>query len=95
MELLAGLERDTRGPYAGAFGYLDAAGNLDTALVLRSYVAREDRLSVQAGAGVVFDSDPERERLETLHKARALFEAARQAGSDAFRAETAGAGRAP
>jgi anthranilate synthase component 1 len=91
MELLAGIERDTRGPYAGAFGYLDRAGNLDTALVLRSFVARDGVLSVQAGAGIVWDSDPAREREETLHKARALFEAAGQADSDAFR----GDGRKP
>ncbi|MFN0009141.1 MAG: anthranilate synthase component I family protein [Planctomycetota bacterium] len=87
MELLAGIERDTRGPYAGAFGYLDRAGNLDTALVLRSFVARKGVLSVQAGAGVVWDSDPAREREETIHKARALFEAAAQADSEAFRGE--------
>jgi anthranilate synthase component 1 len=86
MELVAGLESDTRGPYAGAFGYLDRAGNLDTALVIRSFVARDGVLSVQAGAGVVWDSDPQREREETLHKARALFDAARQADSEAFRA---------
>jgi anthranilate synthase component 1 len=85
MELVAGLERDTRGPYAGAFGYLDRAGNLDTAIVIRSFVARAGVLSVQAGAGVVHDSDPAREREETLHKARALFEAAAQADSPAFR----------
>jgi len=87
MELLAGIERDTRGPYAGAFGYIDRAGNLDTALVLRSFVARDGVLSVQAGAGIVWDSDPAREREETLHKARALFEAAAQADSEAFRGE--------
>jgi anthranilate synthase component 1 len=85
MQLLATLERDTRGPYAGCFGYVDAAGNLDTALILRSFVARDGVLSVQSGAGVVFDSDPSLEHAETLHKARALFEAAKQADSDAFR----------
>jgi len=85
MELLASLEPETRGPYAGAFGYLDTAGNLDTAIVIRTFVARDGVLSVQAGAGVVWDSDPRREREETLHKARALFEAARQADSEAFR----------
>jgi len=85
MELIAGIERDTRGPYAGCFGYLDAAGNLDTALCLRTFVARDGLLSVQSGAGVVFDSDPESELRETLHKAEALFEAATRAGSDSFR----------
>ncbi len=85
MQLVAGIEPETRGPYAGAFGYLDTAGNLDTAIVIRSFVARDGVLSVQAGAGVVWDSDPAREREETLHKARALFEAAKQADSAAFR----------
>jgi anthranilate synthase component 1 len=85
LQLLAQIERDARGPYAGAFGYVDGHGNLDMALILRSFVARSKKLSVQAGAGVVFDSIPEREREETLHKAGALFEAARLAGSDAFR----------
>jgi anthranilate synthase component 1 len=90
MELLAALEPETRGPYAGAFGYLDTAGNLDTAIVIRSFVARDGILSVQAGAGVVWDSDPAREREETLHKARALFDAARQADSEAFRGSSQG-----
>jgi len=86
LELLAQVERDTRGPYAGCFGYLDAAGNLDTCLCLRTFVARDGVLSVQSGAGVVFDSDPERELQETRDKAGALFEAARRADSDSFRA---------
>ena len=86
MQLLSEIERDTRGPYAGAFGYLDGHGNLDMAIVIRSFVARGGSVSVQAGAGIVFDSDPVREREETLHKARALFEAARMADSAAFRA---------
>ncbi|MFN0242098.1 MAG: anthranilate synthase component I family protein [Planctomycetota bacterium] len=86
MELLAQIETDTRGPYAGAFGYVDGAGNLDMALVIRTFIARGETLSVQAGAGVVFDSDPEREYHETLHKASALFEAAKLADTAAFRA---------
>jgi anthranilate synthase component 1 len=85
LELLAQVETDTRGPYAGCFGYLDGHGNLDTALIIRTFVARGDTLSVQAGAGIVFDSDPESEFRETLHKASALFEAVRQADSAAFR----------
>jgi len=85
MQLIAEVERDTRGPYAGCFGYLDAAGNLDTALCLRTFVARDGVLSVQSGAGIVYDSDPEAELRETLHKAGALFEAAARADSDSFR----------
>jgi anthranilate synthase component 1 len=85
MELIAAEEPQTRGPYAGAFGYVDGSGSLDMALVIRSFVARNGVLSVQAGAGIVFDSDPEREYEETLEKAGALFEAARLADSPSFR----------
>jgi len=84
MELLARLEGETRGPYAGAFGYLDHAGNLDTAIVIRTLVVRDGLLHVQAGAGIVHDSVPEREYQETLDKSRALFEAAHLAGSGIF-----------
>jgi anthranilate synthase component 1 len=85
MELIAAIEPQTRGPYAGAFGYVDASGTLDLAIVIRSFVARRGVLSVQAGAGVVHDSEPEREYQETLDKARALFDAARLADSASFR----------
>jgi anthranilate synthase component 1 len=84
MELLSEVERDTRGPYAGAFGYLDGAGNLDMAITIRCLAVRGDTVSVQAGAGVVFDSVPEREYEETLHKSRALLEAVELAASPAF-----------
>jgi anthranilate synthase component 1 len=89
MQLLAELERDTRGPYAGAFGYLDGGGDLDMALTIRTFALRGTTLSVQAGAGIVAESDPEREYEETLAKARALFDAARLAGSPTF--QTGGA----
>jgi len=79
MELLASLEPDTRGPYAGAFGYLDGNGNLDMALTIRTFVIRGQTVSVQAGAGIVYDSRPEREYQETLEKADALFRALRLA----------------
>ena len=84
MELIAEVEPETRGPYAGAFGYLDSSGNLDMAITIRTFVVREDTVSVQAGAGIVFDSRPEREYQETLEKADALFMALRLAGSRAF-----------
>ena len=84
MQLLAQLESDTRGPYAGAFGYVDGSGALDMALTIRTFTMRNGRLSVQAGAGIVADSDPEGEYEETLHKARALGDAARLAASAAF-----------
>ncbi len=80
MELIEELEPDRRGIYAGAVGYLDFSGNLDTCIALRTMTVRDGRVSVQAGAGIVADSDPQREFEETGHKARALLEAVRLAG---------------
>jgi len=85
MQLVAEQENSTRGPYAGCFGYLDGRGNLDMAITIRTLVVKEDTISVQAGAGIVFDSVPEKEYQETLHKAQALIEAVRLADSPAFR----------
>jgi anthranilate synthase component 1 len=79
MELLAGLEPVARGAYAGAFGYLDGSGNLDTAIVLRTFVASGGEVHLQAGAGIVRDSVPAREYEETVHKSSALAEALRLA----------------
>ncbi len=76
MEWLDALEPVPRGPYAGAVAYLDFAGNLDSCIAIRTLVAREGRAEVQAGAGVVADSVPEREYNETVAKARALLDAA-------------------
>ena len=90
MELIAGLEADQRGPYAGAFGYLDGAGNLDMAISIRTLVVHGDTVHVQAGAGVVFDSVPEREYEETLHKSRALKEAVALAAEPAFQPDLDG-----
>ncbi len=75
MEIIDELERCARGPYAGAVGYIDFSGNLDTAIALRSMVAKGDRAWVQAGAGVVADSDPGREYEECLNKAAAVLAA--------------------
>ncbi len=94
QELIAEIERDTRGPYAGAFGYWDGESNLDLALSIRTFFVRGGRLSVQAGAGVVFDSDPEREFQETLDKAKALFEAAELATTSTFAVPTEKGARA-
>ncbi len=85
MELLAGIEGEARGSYAGAFGYLDGAGNLDMAIMIRTFVVRDGSLSIQAGAGVVHASRPEREYRETLEKSEALFQAVRLAASPSFR----------
>ena len=76
MEIIDELEPTKRGPYAGVVGYLDFSGNLDTAITIRTMVWRGGQASVQAGAGVVADSDPELEDLECHNKARALLTAA-------------------
>jgi anthranilate synthase component 1 len=75
MELIAELERDPRGPYGGAVGYLSFDGNMDFAICIRTAHVEEGRLTVRAGAGIVADSDPERERIETVNKARAVARA--------------------
>jgi len=81
MELIDTLEPARRGPYAGCVGYLDHAGNMEVAIVIRTLLQRGRRVSVQAGAGVVYDSSPEAEQRETVNKARALFAAVAQAQS--------------
>ena len=75
MELIAELEPDRRGVYAGCLGYVSFGGNLDMAITLRTIVAAGGVAHVQAGAGVVADSRPEREFEETLEKAGAMFKA--------------------
>jgi anthranilate synthase component 1 len=75
MEIIDELESSARGPYAGAVGYIDFSGNLDTAIALRSMVAKGDLAWVQAGAGVVADSDPAAEYQESLNKAAAVLAA--------------------
>jgi len=79
MEIIAGLEPDRRGPYSGALGYVGFGGNLDLAITLRTVVIAGGDAFVQAGAGIVADSVPEREYQETLAKAGVMFEAIRQA----------------
>jgi anthranilate synthase component 1 len=75
MEIIDALEPARRGPYGGAVGYVDATGDLDLAITIRTFMRNGRRLSVQAGAGVVFDSDPKAELEETHTKARALIKA--------------------
>jgi anthranilate synthase component 1 len=75
MEIIDTLEPVARGPYAGAVGYLDFSGNVDTAIALRTMVAADGKAWVQAGAGVVFDSRPEREYEECGEKAAAVLAA--------------------
>ncbi len=79
MEIIDELEPHRRGIYAGSVGYFGADGDLDVCIALRTAVIKDGRINVQAGAGVVLDSDPEAERMETVNKARALFRAAAEA----------------
>ena len=75
MEIIDEMEPTRRGPYAGAVGYIDFAGNMDTCIAIRTMLIKDGKAYVQAGGGVVFDSDPEYEYRETVNKARALFRA--------------------
>ena len=80
MEIIAELERDQRGPYAGAIGYFDLSGNIDTCITMRTMVMKDGVAHVQAGGGIVYDSEPEREYEETVNKAKALMRAIERAG---------------
>ena len=75
IEIIDELEPTRRGVYAGAVGYVDFSGNLDTCIAIRTMVVRDHTIYVQAGAGIVADSDPAREYEETKNKARALQQA--------------------
>lgn len=79
MEIITELEPHARGIYAGGVGYFGAGGDMDTCIALRTAVFKGGRIHVQAGGGVVFDSNPESEFQETVHKASALFRAAEEA----------------
>lgn len=80
MEIIDELEPTARGPYAGAVGYVDFSGNLDTAIALRTLVAANGKAWVQAGAGIVADSDPTAEYYECMNKAAAVLAAVEAAG---------------
>lgn len=77
MEIIHDLENCRRGPYSGTYGYYDFEGQLNSAIAIRTMVVRNHTVSVQAGAGIVADSEPEKEYEETLNKARGLLEAIR------------------
>ena len=79
MEIIDELEPERRGIYAGAVGYFGAEGDMDTCIALRTAVIKDGVMYVQAGGGVVADSDPEAEYQETRNKARALMRAAEEA----------------
>ncbi len=81
MEVIEEVEVERRGLYAGCVGYFDYFGNMDTCIALRTLLVKDGKLFVQAGGGVVADSDPEKEFEETLHKAGALLRAIALAGA--------------
>ncbi|MFY9435813.1 MAG: chorismate-binding protein, partial [Limnochordia bacterium] len=79
MQVIDELEHEKRGVYAGAVGYLGFNGNLDLCIAIRTIVFKDSSAYVQAGAGIVHDSNPETEYTETVRKATAMLEAIRQA----------------
>ena len=96
MEIIDELEKDRRGPYAGCVGYFSACGHMDTCIVLRTALVKDDVMHIQAGAGIVYDSIPENEQQECINKAKALVRAAEEAvrfagGADAKKAANRGA----
>ena len=79
MEIIEELEPVRRGVYGGAVGYFSFSGNMDTGITIRTILVKGDRVYIQAGAGIVADSDPEREHTECVNKARAMIQAIRLA----------------
>ena len=75
MEIIAEMEQTPRGPYGGAVGYISFSGNLDLAITIRTAIVEDGRLTVRAGAGIVADSDPEKERIETVNKSQSVQKA--------------------
>ena len=72
MKRIYELEREKRGVYAGAIGYLSATGDMDFAIAIRTMILKNQKAYVQAGAGIVYDSVPENEFYETINKAKAM-----------------------
>ena len=79
MQIITELEQERRGVYAGAVGYFSFSGNMDTAIAIRTMVVKNGKAYLQAGGGVVFDSNPEAERMESFYKMNALLRAIGQA----------------
>jgi len=75
MEIIAEMENEPRGPYGGAVGYVSFNGNLDLAITIRTACVENGTLTVRAGGGIVADSDPELERIETVNKSKAILKA--------------------
>jgi anthranilate synthase component I len=85
MEIIDELEKEKRGPYGGCVGYFSADGEMDSCIVLRTALVKDGMMHVQAGAGVVADSNPKAEQAECGFKAKALFKAAEEAVRFAIR----------
>ncbi len=81
MEIIDELEPEKRGVYGGGVGYFSAGGDMDICIALRTAIVKDEKLYIQAGGGVVYDSDPEAEYMETVHKSNAI----RRAAADAAR----------
>ena len=79
MEIIDELEPERRGIYSGCIGYFGAAGDMDTCITLRTSIVKDGKVYVQAGGGIVADSDPEMECQESENKSRALIRAAQEA----------------
>jgi anthranilate synthase component 1 len=79
MQIIDELEKEKRGPYGGCVGYFSADGEMDSCIVLRTALVKDGTVYVQAGAGIVADSNPKAEQEECVYKARALFKAAEEA----------------
>ena len=93
MEIIDELEKSKRGPYAGCVGYFTADGEMDTCIVLRTALVKDGKLHVQSGAGIVFDSVPEKEQQECINKAKAIVRAAEEAVRFASRGKKGETGR--
>jgi len=87
MEIIEELEPTRRGPYTGSLGWIDYNGDMEFNILIRTMTVKDGRVHIQAGAGIVIDSDPEREYYESLNKAKALWKAVQYA--ERFAAETA------
>ncbi len=81
MEIIDELEPEKRGIYGGGVGYISSGGDMDICIALRTAILKDEKLYIQAGGGVVYDSDPEAEFMETVHKSNAI----RRAAADAAR----------
>ena len=79
IEIIQELEPEQRGPYAGAVGFFSTTGDIETCITIRTMVIKNNLAHIQAGGGIVFDSDPQKEFEETEHKAKALIESIRDA----------------